>query len=54
MPGLASMGTGSDGNEPTFQPNGAVTIPHAIKAISRRTVTNLFSREYFIIELSMK
>jgi hypothetical protein len=46
---MASTGTGSRGNRPVFQLNGAVTIPSVNRTIRMIQVISLFSRKYFTI-----
>jgi hypothetical protein len=46
---MASTGTGSRGNIPVSQSNGAETIPQPTKISSNRIVTSLFSRKNLII-----
>jgi hypothetical protein len=53
MSGIASTGTGSLGINPVFQLNGEVETPHKINANNIRTVTNLFSKKYLIMLLSI-
>ena len=45
MSGIASVATGSRGNPPRSQSNGATIAPHTTTAMTTSATTSLFSRQ---------